>query len=145
MAEIGKKNEEYFVYFKRLKTLDDRVSIMLKELYALRHCVIKGVCIRERVQTSPSNNQMVDFLSDITKKEEEIDIAVDKFVEYKEDMLKRVNSLENKRYSEFLIKRFVEYKTISKIAEENSMSISGVKKLQRKSIDCFADKYKFIC
>lgn len=141
MVEQGGKNENAIKYLKKLKRLDERVDKMLGELYAIKNSSIGSVGTKERVKTSPNNNQMVDLVAKIIKKEKEIDIAVDTYANYKETMLFQISCMENKRYAMFLKKRFVDYKTISELASESNMSISGMKKLQRKSVNDFAKKY----
>jgi DNA-directed RNA polymerase specialized sigma subunit len=84
-------------YLKQAYKLNEQIECDKEELEALRalSTSISGNMTQERVQGSPSNNRIIDIISQIIDLENEIDAEIEDFIALKKQIRDVINQIED--------------------------------------------------
>lgn len=133
-------------YLQGVQRLDMMIDQKVKELSDLRQMVsgVGGIdYTKERVQTSPSGDApFIRQTLRIVELEQEINDAIDVFVNRKHKIIDQIQTLENADYADLLYKRYIEYKRLEQIAVEMHFSYSHTKRLHGHALQAFEKKIK---
>lgn len=106
-------------YLNQVRINDARVEILIKEKEELEL----------RFEQILDNSRYKDILRQIQHKEDEINQAIDEYINYREEVAKRILKLDNALYMKILAKRYFEYKTFETIASEIYVSVRHTTRL----------------
>lgn len=109
-------------YLSSLKMLNIKINHKIQEVEELRALSFStgGLAAdNERVQTSPSGDgRQIALVNRYVDLEAEINRLIDKYVDRKDKIINEIHQLEDTRYVELLFKHYVEFKSLTRIAEE---------------------------
>lgn len=129
-------------YLLSVRRLDNLINDKLDEIYRLKtratHTTI--ACDNERVQGTSNQDKQGDIVSEIIDLEKDVDMLVDIQVDIKRN-IKHICKQLNPKHRDMLIKKYIEYKSISTIADEFGMKIRGTKKAHKRAIEEFEKIY----
>ena len=83
----------------------------------------------ERVQTSPSADEIPNEVIRRAELEADISRKIERFLQLKHKIINEIQSLDNAVYVSILYKRYVEYKSLEEIAVEMNYSYRQIKRL----------------
>lgn len=128
-------------YLQGVQRLDMMIDQKVKELSDLRQMVsgVGGIdYAKERVQTSPSGDApFIRQTLRIVELEQEINDAIDVFVNRKHKIIDQIQTLENVNYVDLLYKRYIEYKSLEQIAVEMHFSYNHTRHLHGYALQAF--------
>lgn len=96
---------------------------------------------KEVVQSSPEPDQMLQILSKLEEQEKILDTMKMELLEFKLSIIEKINQLDKRLYREILYYRYLENGNLKSFAETRSYSCSYVKKLHRKALYLFEQKF----
>jgi len=131
-------------YLEQIKRKDTIINNMIREkeyLYSRALCVQGIRYDRDRVQTSVRPDQMGDMLARVDQKEEEINRKIDELTDFRLKAIGMINSLGDDRYVSILYKRYVNYETWEKIADDLGYTDRHALRLHGEALDEFSKKY----
>lgn len=131
-------------YLEQLSVLNEMIDQNIERLDELRELAgsTGGIQYGERVQTSPSGDELEKKVVKYVQLEQEIDSEIDMFVDAKKKIIKEIRGLHNKDYISVLYKVYVQFKSVSETAKEIGKSYSYTAELHRNAISVFENTYK---
>lgn len=126
-------------YLNQISRLDRMINNKLSELAEVKTMAFGVTALNdgERVQTSGDKDRLGNAVAKIVDMEKEIDELVDKFVDYKKEVLQILSMLKSQRHKQILFGKYFEYKSIYTIADELEMSDRGCKKAHKRALEEF--------
>lgn len=131
-------------YLKQIEWLDRQINHRVEELeeYKSKVYLVSSVSYdKDSIQTSKSNDRMLDAVGRIMQLEHEIDKLIDEYVDKKNLIIKQIEALDNKTYSELLYNRYVRYMRLSDIACTMHYSFDWARKFHGIALKTFGDTY----
>ncbi len=134
-------------YLQQLQTIDIAIKQRQQQLKELNIIINNGALesvdyTRERVQTSPSNEAIfekaIDKLLDL---QNEVNQYIIDYFQYKNNIIKQIQSLERRKYIDILYKRYVEFKKLDVIANEMCYTYAHIKRVHGQALKCFKQKF----
>lgn len=126
-------------YLRQIKTMDAKINSDIAELATLEALATKTTSVMggERVQASGSQQKMADCVAKIVDMKEEINKAIDSYIDYKKEARGLLTRCEGDCIT-LLHKRYFEFKTWELIAVEMGKSYQWVAgDLHKKSLAQF--------
>lgn len=128
-------------YLQRVERLDILVGQKVKELELMRKYPISSkVMEAQKVQTSKRRDGVLFLVERLIKKEDEVNAQIDRLIDLRKKVIGEIQSLDNMVYVQILYKRYIEYKSLGKIAEEMHYSYDRVKHLHGIALQAFGRK-----
>ena len=128
-------------YLRSLKRLDVKIKHLRWELAELENKAIGISSVDysgDNVQSSRSGDPaFVKMMPKIKAVKDELEKAIEDFVEKRHEMILMIDSLSNTNHIQVLFKRYVEFKKFDDIATEMSYEVQSVKNLHWKAIQEF--------
>lgn len=128
-------------YLRSLKRLDVKIEHLKWELEELENKAIGISSVDysgDNVQSSGSSDPaFVKMMPKIKAVKDELEKAIEDFVEKRHEMILMIDSLSNTNHTQVLFKRYVEFKKFDDIATEMSYEVQSVKNLHWKAIQEF--------
>lgn len=117
-----------------IKKLDELIKAKQQELDNLEDLLTQTNVSNydERVQTSPVSKNLENTIQAIKDTQTELQNAIQQFIELKVECMKKVDSLSDPKLIAIAYKRYFEFKTFEKIAEEMNLSERWILKLNKK-------------
>lgn len=131
-------------YLKQLEILDMQINDDLAELHNMKLSAYSTGGIdysRERVQTSPVGDKLCSDVSRYIAFNEQINAEIDRFVDAKEQIIKEIRGLHDKRYIQVLTKIYVQFKSVKNAAQEMKLSYSYTIDLHNRALEAFEKTY----
>ena len=115
-------------YLKQIGIMDARINARLEELESLRTLAMKTTATMggERVQSSGSQQKMADCVVKIVELEQEINDAVDIFVDYKREAMALIDMACDADCIRLLHKRYFRMMTWESIAVDMNFTYQWV-------------------
>lgn len=132
-------------YLNQLKVIDSNINNLILEregVWALATRTTSSLDAN-KVQTS-NQDQMSDLTIKLIELTNEIDKTTDLLVDKKHLIISQINALMQVNYIDILHKRYVEYKPLTKIAEEINYSYPYVIELHTKALEEFERTYTIL-
>ena len=128
-------------YFQECLKLDNKISEKQNQLDLIKASFVSAVKIKDiNVQTSGENGYE-NHLATLFDFNDEINMDVDKLVNYKLKLSLEVNQLEDDRYRMILSERYFKGKRFEQIAVDRNYDIRWVYRLHGKALQAFHDLY----
>lgn len=118
------KAKEYLAEIQRLDTLVKNKLFEKEQLEALATSVTQRLSA-DRVQTSPNPDRMTDVVYKIINMEGEIDKAVDRFIDFKQEAIKVIEQLNPTEY-DLLHMVYVQYLPLDEVSRRKNKSYSWI-------------------
>lgn len=138
------KNMTAKEYLSRIRTLDIIISQKEKELHNLRIMATgigSSATDSVRVKSSPRSDALENRVIRMVELSEEIDKAVDAYVDERTKIVNEIHELNNPVHIEILYKRYVEYKKLEDVAIEMDYEYSSIRRLHGRALQEFAKKF----
>ena len=135
------KAKEHLGNLRCLKIKIDQKKEQLKELELLRGSLGSLDYSKERVQTSVDGNKVENDTLKILLLESEIKDDMIAFEIEKDKMIREIHMLKNADYIRLLFKRYVEFKSLEKIAVEMNYTYQYVRELHGYALQEFETTY----
>lgn len=131
-------------YLEKIRIDDERIREKLHELEDLqnRQTVVSAVnytgikTVRKSNEASfeKTSDRIIDLINEINRETE-------RFAEERHRIIDQIQSLENYSFSQVLFKRYVEYKTITEIADELNYAYFYVADICGSALKAFAKTF----
>lgn len=133
-------------YLNQISRLDRMIKNKLSELSEMKELSfsISAVKNEERVQTTPDFDKIGATYCKIEKMEEELDKAIDEYVDKKGKIISQIDGMENEMYYEILFSRYIEKKSFERIAADLNYSFRNTTRLHGKALKEFENKYGYM-
>lgn len=133
-------------YLNQISRLDRMIKNKLSELSEMKELSfsISAVKNEERVQMTPDFDKIGATYCKIEKMEEELDKAIDEYVDKKGKIISQIDSMENEMYYEILFSRYIEKKSFERIAADLNYSFRNTTRLHGKALKEFENKYGYM-
>ena len=107
-------------YLERIELMDAKINTRLEELAQLNALATKTTSVLggDRVQSSGSQQKMADCVAKIVDLKDEINAQIDRFVNYKQNVLKLMDKYCDPDCINLLYSRYFLYKEWEQIAVE---------------------------
>lgn len=125
-------------YLRKVELMDAKINQKQSQLDELREKVraIGGMdYTKDRVQTSHKNNAQEGLILKCIEMEEEINKNIDDYIDFKNAIIKEINTLSDVRYIKILFKRYIEYKSLYRIAQEMEYSYDHIRRLHGHALE----------
>lgn len=118
-------------YLLQLQDIDIKVKHKLEEIEALKQLATSSGAVSdgERVQTSVSGDKIPRIVAKYVDMENKINRDIDGYIDLKDKIINEIHSLKNKLYMDILFKRYVEFKSLEKIAVELGYSYIHIRRM----------------
>lgn len=132
-------------YLSQLKNIDNRIKDLMKEADKWFDIATSTGGIDysvDKVQTSPKPDRIGDLVGKVVDYQERCKrLAADK-IELKHTIIEQIRSLSGEEmYYNILYGRYVENKSLNRLAVENEYSYRRIKGLHKKAIEDFEKTY----
>lgn len=131
-------------YLKKVRELDNAIQFkdaqreeIINEMAAVRAVSYD----KDRVQSSPSGDQMVNLMIRLEELAGDINKMRTEYFTQKNDIINQIILLHDPRYADLLYKHYVEYKSLEKIAADMNYSYDHIRRLHRAAKKSFAETY----
>lgn len=134
-------------YLGQIRLLSIRIDQRMAELDDLRSIAggLTGLSYdRDNVQTSASNNQMINAMVKLEELELEINNLIEYYISEQNKIIDQIQGIEDHRYMQILFKRYIQFKGLKVIAQEMDYDETYIRELQNDSLKAFYEKYKNI-
>ena len=126
-------------YLEQLEVINKKIELNLEEVTRIRSLAEKCTSVLNpiKVQTSMSNDNMLNSVMRLAELERETDNFIDRLVDLKREILPKINKVDNLVYYEILFKRYVEFKSLVQIASEKNYSYRQVIRTHNRALEYF--------
>ena len=133
MTEMAKQ------YLEQILTLDGMIQNKLDEIFRLRSSIIMPSCQKngDKVQTSVPSDRMADAISVIIGLEREYDVLICRYNDLRRDIFQKLSMMSYDKYRQILKMKYVDGKSIRRIAYELKMTERGCKKAHKRALEEF--------
>ena len=131
-------------YLSQIRKYDNMINSKLADIYRLKTmaCSMSIEPNDDRVQSSISGDRLSNTVAKIVDMENEVDVLVDTLVQKRNDIISKIDSMENDDYREVLTHRFVLCKSFDSIYEDIHMSRRNMFRVYDKALKEFEIKFK---
>lgn len=135
--------KEYLRQVYHIKHLIDRLTSrrddIRNDLYSIGSPA--GSMDADKVQTSMSGDSMLRMIARVDETERDIVQAIEKLMDTKDLITSQIEALDDERYKNLLLKRYVLLEDWEQIANEMYYTINWVYNLHGYALTAFAEKY----
>ena len=130
-------------YLNTVNRLNRIIQNKLSDLYQLKELSISVPAVdnKERVQTTLEPDKIGTIVAKIDKMERDIDAKVDELIDAKNAIIAQISDIANERYYNVLFSKYIEGKTLEKIAGEEAYSFRHIKRLHSDALQEFERKF----
>lgn len=131
-------------YLEQIKHKDVIINNMIheKEFLMNEMCGVKAVRYDlDKVQSSPDGDRMATIMAEIEEKEEEINRQIDDLCDFRLQVTRLINALQDEKHISVLYKRYVQFQTWGQIAGDLQYTDRHVMRLHGAALDAFYKKY----
>lgn len=133
-------------FLNQLKRMEDSIKDKLEEVAQLKSIALTVVAVSnnviiegekhsaERVQSSGSQQKMADAVCKYVDLEKEIDDDIDRMVDKREEVLAVINMLDKPVQCSVLRKKYVQFKSFKRIAEEMNYTYQYIIEQHNKAL-----------
>ena len=133
--------KEYLQEIRKFDRYIEQKQIEYDSLYRLRGGAGAIDYSKDKVQTSPDGQGFTRISDRLVDLQSEINEAVDRFCQMKHERIDQIQQLSKAEYSEILFKRYVEYKSLERIAFEMNYSYKYTCNIHGGALYEFFDAY----
>ena len=129
-------------YLGQLETLDIKIRQREEQIRELRSRAMASGSLavdNERVQTSISGDKMSENVSRYVDLQAEVEELWVSYTEKKNEIITTIQKLEDPRYIDILYKRYVEFETFERIADEKVYSWRHILRLHKQALKKIKD------
>lgn len=127
-------------YLEQIRRLEIIIDHRLKELEALRVEAygVRGLAYdTPNVQSSPAGDTLAKAVVRIEAMELEINELVDSMTNKRHRIIAEIHALDSNKYIQILFKRYVEFKSLDRIADEIGYDRTYMRQLHIEAIESF--------
>ena len=125
------------------------INNKLAEIYQLKTmvCSISVSMNEDKVQTSQGNDILGNSVAKIIDLENEINKAIDAYVNKKEQIISQIDSIQDIMEYQVLFSRYIEFKTFEQIAVDNNYSVRQILRIHGNALVEFEKKFgqEYLC
>lgn len=123
-------------YLQQIKLYDTHINNKLEEKARLKMLALNITSTIKGDVSSGSHSQdkIGDAMAKIVDLDNEINLLIDKFIDYKEDVNQQLLKLKNPNHRKVLYKRYIDNMSWNKIAADMEYSYRGITKLHGKAL-----------
>ena len=96
---------------------------------------------KDRVQSSTVGDKLCKDVVRYTMFEEQINKEIDEFFDAKNQIIREIRGLHDKRYIQVLTKIYVQFKSVKNAAQEMKLSYSYTIDLHKQALEAFENAY----
>lgn len=129
-------------YLQQIEVLNLKIDHKIKQLEDLKLMSRTTKSLdysADRVQTSP-DDKMSSMIGKYIDLEREINGDIDEFVSLKNKVINEIHSLSNPTFIQILFKRYVEMKSLRRVARETGYEYKYACKLHGEALICFYEE-----
>lgn len=134
-------------YLNQLYLLDMRYKSKMEEVTDLRELATSTGAIRydkDRVQTSPSNNQLINAIIKITETENEAMRRSVELANQRQLIIDQIIGMDDGNFIRILCMKYVHYKKLEDIADIMHFSYDWIRHLHGEALKAFEKTYPSI-
>lgn len=133
-------------YLSQISRLDRMIKNKLTELSQLKEmtCGLSAIPNEERVQSTPNFDKIGTAYCKIESMEENIDKLIDEYADKKNEIISRIDGMEDEILYDILFSRYIARKTFEKIADNMNYSFRQTTRLHGKALQEFEKKYGYL-
>lgn len=122
---------------KKMEQLNNVINEKRDEVFRLYILAegVTGVSYNERVQTSKSNDKMLEIMVKIADMQKDINDSINELIELKMEVTEWMNTIEDNTIRTILYKKYFASKTWEQIAEEMDFTSRWVQELHKTFIN----------
>ena len=129
-------------YLSQIEDLNECIKQDLRRKHD-KLSMLKGIdYAADKVQTSPSSDQLCDQACSIVELDEKIEKEIVRYLNAREKIIEQIRGLHDVRYNRVLYGFYVECKGLKQMSSELKNSYSNVKQLRNEALDQFEKAYK---
>ena len=124
-------------YLKQIKILNAKITYKENQLKELESRIMQAGGANyshDRVQSTPKHDRLTDDIIRMIDLKDRISTERAEYFEKKQEIVNRIYLLEDSRYIDILVKRYVEFKRWEDIADEMHYSMDRVFQLHREAL-----------
>ena len=133
--------KEYLQEIRKFDRYIEQKQIEYDSLYRLRGGASGIDYSKDKVQTSPDGQGFTRISDRLVDLQSEINEAVDRFCQMKHERIDQIQQLPKVEYSEILFKRYVEYKSLERVAWEMNYSYIYICQLHGGALNEFEEMF----
>lgn len=130
-------------YLNQVSRLDLMVKNKISELSALRELCygLSAISTEERVQTSLKPDKIGSMVAKIDDLERKTDQLIDEYVDKRRKIIDQIDSMDDKLVYNILFARYIQKKTLERIAADMNYSFRQITRLHGKALLEFEKRY----
>jgi hypothetical protein len=130
-------------YLNTVSRLNRIIQNKLSELHQFKELSISipAVDNKERVQTTPDFDKIGKVLAKIDVMERELDAKIDEYTAVKDMIIGQISDIPDEKHYNILFSKYVENKTLEKIADEKMYSFRHTTRLHSEALKDFDDRF----
>lgn len=130
-------------YLNTVNRLNRIIQNKLSELHQFKELSLSIPAIenKERVQTTPDFDKIGKVLAKIDEMERELDGKMDEYIAVKDMIVGQISDIPDEKYYNILFSKYVENKTLEKIADEKMYSFRHTTRLHSEALADFEDRF----
>ena len=136
-------------YLNQIARINRMINNKLAEIYQLKTmvCSISISMNEDKVQTSQGNDILGNAVAKIIDLENEINKAIDAYVDKKEHIISQIDSIQEIMEYQVLFSRYIEFKTFEQIAADNNYSVRQILRIHGNALVEFEKKFgqEYLC
>lgn len=136
-------------YLNQIARINRMINNKLSEIYQLKTmvCSISVSMNEDNVQTSQGNDILGNSVAKIIDLENEINKAIDAYVDKKEHIILQIDSIQEIMEYQVLFSRYIEFKTFEQIAADNNYSVRQILRIHGNALVEFEKKFgqEYLC
>ena len=124
-------------YLKQIKILNAKITYKENQLKELESRIMQAGGANydhDRVQSTPKHDRLADDIIRMIDLKDRISAERAEYFEKKQEIVNQIYLLEDSRYIDILVKRYVEFKRWEDIADEMHYSMDRVFQLHREAL-----------
>ncbi len=129
-------------YLSSLRLIDETLRQKTRELNALRLTVASPAIAKyskapAKTADAAGDKKLIDALARIEKMEGELAAEITDFMEKKHKIIRQIQGLKEQKWTNVLYERYVEYKSLRTIAEEEGYTYIYIRVLHGRALKEF--------
>jgi len=131
-------------YLSQIRSLDHSINNSIAEIYRLKSMAV-SITIEPKgdsICVSGEKDRMGNIIAKIVDLQKELESDVESYTKKRNELIEKINTLENKEYRDVLTQRFVLCKPFDSIYESIHMSRSKMFYVYDNALEFFGNKYK---
>ena len=133
-------------YLNQINRYDRMIQNKFMEISQFRELSqsISAVSCNERVQTSPDFDKIGNTIARLSEMEIKLADMIDEYITKKGVIVSQIDGILNEEHYSLLFSKYVEKKTLEKIADEMNYSFRHITRLHGSALVEFEKKYGYL-